>query len=161
MAITLQAVVAMAENRVIGREGRLPWHLPEDLKHFKKLTLGHPILMGRKTFDSIGRPLPRRRNIVLSRTWNAAPPGVDLIRHPDDLAALPGLDGPVFIIGGAEIYQLLLPRTDVIWLTRVHGPAQGDAFMPAFEPHFPIHTIVSRHEGFDVVKYTRAPQSSP
>jgi len=100
----LTAVVAMDPNRLIGRDGTLPWHLPEDLAFFKKTTLGHPVLMGRKTFESIGRPLPKRRNIVLTRDHDWKHDGVDIIHSPSEI---PKTDEKIFIIGGAEIYRAL------------------------------------------------------
>ena len=112
----LTAIVAMTPERVIGRGGTLPWHLPEDLAFFKKTTLGHPIVMGRKTFESIGRPLPKRRNIVLTRDADWYADGVEIIHHPEDLASLPDLGPRAFIIGGAELYRLALPRADEAWL---------------------------------------------
>ncbi|HEY8990640.1 MAG TPA: dihydrofolate reductase, partial [Luteolibacter sp.] len=104
----LIAVVAMTADRVIGRDGTLPWHLPEDLQFFKRTTSGHPIVMGRKTFESIGKPLPKRRNIVLTRdpSWQA--PGVEVIHSPAELLNLPDLGDTVFLIGGAEIYAAFL-----------------------------------------------------
>jgi dihydrofolate reductase len=135
----------MAANRVIGRDGALPWHLPEDLKFFRRTTTGHPILMGRKTWESLGRPLPNRRNLILSRTLSDQP-GAEVLRHPDDLEKL-GLEGPVYIIGGAEIYQLLLPRTDEILLTLLTEPAEGDTFLPAFENDFHLAEILEEIPG--------------
>ncbi|MDB6071504.1 MAG: dihydrofolate reductase [Verrucomicrobiales bacterium] len=124
----------MAANRVIGRDGALPWHLPEDLKFFRKTTTGHPILMGRKTWESLGRPLPNRRNLILSRTLPPQP-GAEVLRSPDDLKNL-DLDSPIYIIGGAEIYSLLLPLTDEILLTVLTDPAEGDTTFPDFEHDF-------------------------
>ena len=119
------AIAAMASNRVIGKDGALPWHLPEDLKFFRKTTTGHPILMGRKTWESLGRPLPNRRNLILSRTLPDQP-GAEVLRGLDALEAL-ALEGPIYIIGGAEIYQLLLPRTEEILLTVLTSAAEGVA----------------------------------
>ncbi len=130
----------MAANRVIGRDGALPWHLPEDLKFFRQTTTGHPILMGRKTWESLGRPLPNRRNLILSRTL-PEPPGAEVLRRPQDLDAL-APEGPVYIIGGAEIYQLLLPRTDEILLTVLAAEVAGDTFFPAFEDDFVLAEIL-------------------
>ncbi len=135
----------MAANRVIGRDGALPWHLPEDLKFFRKTTTGHPVVMGRKTWESLGRPLPNRRNLVLSRTLQDAP-GAEILRSPESLAAL-SLEGPAYIIGGAEIYQLLLPLTHEILLTVLPDPAEGDTFFPAFESEFHPPEILDRLPG--------------
>ncbi len=135
----------MASNRIIGKDGALPWHLPEDLKFFRRTTTGHPILMGRKTWESLGRPLPNRRNLILSRTLPAQP-SAEVLRHPDDLAPL-GLEGPVYIIGGAEIYQLLLPRTDEILLTVLTDPVEGDTTFPAFEQDFRLEEVLDELPG--------------
>ena len=135
----------MAANRVIGQDGALPWHLPEDLKFFRKATTGHPILMGRKTWESLGRPLPHRRNLILSRTL-LPPPGAEVLRSLTDLDAL-GLQGPVYIIGGAEIYQLMLPRTSEILLTFLTSPATGDTFFPPFEADYTLHEILHEIPG--------------
>lgn len=145
MSAVLKAVAAMAANRVIGRGGALPWRLPEDMKFFRTLTTGHPIIMGRKTWDSLGRPLPGRRNIVLSRTM---PPtaGAEVARS---VAELDGLDltGDVFVIGGAEIYSLLLPRCAAVYLTVLETPADGDTRLPEFEHDFSKVSVIQRMEG--------------
>ncbi len=129
----LTLIVAAAENQVIGRNGELPWRLPADLQWFKRHTLGHPILMGRKTWDSLGRPLPGRSNLVISRQADLQLPGAHVFQTPSEaLAYARQLDGSeeVFGIGGAEIYRLLLPFTDRILLTRVHAEVEGDVFFP-------------------------------
>lgn len=147
----------MAANRLIGRAGSLPWHLPEDLKFFKSLTLGHPVIMGRKTHESIGRPLPHRRNIVLSRaasTANTGPAPVEIIRSPEELAHL-GLTGRVFVIGGAEIYQLLLPHCASVIVSRVPGDWEGDAYMPSFEADFPVAERLAAFPTFEVWEHHR------
>ncbi len=124
-------VLARADNGVIGRDGRLPWHLPADLKRFKALTMGRPMVMGRKTFESFPAPLPGRRHIVLTRDrgWQAA--GAEVAHTPDDALALAGDD--VAVIGGAEIFALFLPLADRIDLTEVHAMPDGDAVVPAFD----------------------------
>jgi dihydrofolate reductase len=126
----LVIVGALARNGAIGRDNQLLWRLPEDLKRFKQLTLGHPIVMGRKTFDSIGRPLPGRRNIVVTRdrAWQAD--GVETAHSLDDALALAGEVPEVDIIGGAEIWALALPRADVLELTEIEHDFDGDAFFP-------------------------------
>jgi len=151
----------MASNRVIGRGGGLPWHVPDDLKFFKSLTRGHAVVMGRKTFESIGRPLPQRRNIVLSRppardrpAWSA--PGVEIIHWPDDLDQL-GLAGRVFVIGGAEVYRLLLPRCTSVIVSRMQAVPDGDAFMPPFEGDFPRCERLALFETFEVWEHFRSP----
>lgn len=152
---SLKAVVAMASNRVIGRDGQLPWHLPEDLKLFKKLTLGHPIVMGRKTFESIGKPLPKRRNIVLSKTWKA-PEDLD-VEVVDDIDSLDSLDlsGDVFLIGGAQIYAALLPRCGEVYLSFVYAAHEGDTYFPAFEDQFELAEVVEKFDAFELRRYVR------
>ncbi len=130
----ISLVVAMAEKRVIGRLNTLPWHIPEDLKQFKKITMGKPIVMGRKTFDSIGRPLPGRTNIVISRDANWTSSGTRSVQTVDqaiEIAASEGTD-EIMVIGGAQIYEIVMPRADRIYLTEVHAPVDGDAFFPAY-----------------------------
>ena len=122
-------VLARAANGVIGRDGKLPWHLPADLRHFKALTMGKPMIMGRKTFESFPSPLPGRRHIVLTRgDWQAE--GAEVAHSVEDALALAGGDGAV--IGGAEVFALFADRTDRIELTEVHAEPEGDAIVPAF-----------------------------
>lgn len=128
----LTLLVAAAENNVIGVGNQLPWHLPADLRRFKQITLGHPMVMGRKTFESIGRPLPERTSIVVTRqaSW-PAPAGVVVCHSvPEAVAAAQALDEQVFVVGGAEIYQQSLPLADRVLLTRVHVTLPGDAYFP-------------------------------
>lgn len=155
MSIHLTAVVAMTAERVIGRNGTLPWHLPEDLKFFKRTTSGHPIVMGRKTFESIGRPLPKRRNIVLTRDRSWTADGVEVIHAPEELAALPGLEGQVFIIGGAEIYQAFSSITDDWLVSHVSGNHEGDTLLAEFERDFPVSETVEHFEDFEVRRWSR------
>jgi dihydrofolate reductase len=129
----LVAVVAASDNDVIGRDNALPWHQPADLAYFKRVTMGKPILMGRRTFESIGRPLPGRRNIVLSRTGFTAP-GVDVVRTLDEACALSAGEPALMVIGGAMLFDLAMPRTHHIHLTRVHCVIAGDVFLPRLEP---------------------------
>ena len=125
-------IAAMARKRVIGRENAMPWHLPEDLKHFKRLTLGHPVVMGRKTYESIGRPLPGRENIVITRSASLALPGVRVVTSLNE--ALELTQGkPAFVIGGAEIYRLALPLADCLHLTEIDIDVDGDTFFPEFD----------------------------
>ena len=130
----LVLIVAMARNRVIGKDGNLPWRLPEDLKRFRSLTMGHPIIMGRKTYDSIGRALPGRRNIVVSRQRNLAIEGVETATSlPAALEMTSGAD-KVFVIGGEQIYQAALPMADRIELTRIEADFDGDVLFPEIDP---------------------------
>lgn len=127
-------IAAMADNRVIGINNQLPWHLPADLKHFKQLTLGKPVLMGRRTFESIGRPLPGRLNIVVTRDRGFSPPGV--VVAPSIEAALGHAEdaAEVMVIGGASFYAQTLPLAQRLYLTLIHGEFTGDAFFPAWDP---------------------------
>lgn len=126
-------VVAMADNRVIGRDNRLPWHLPADLRHFKQLTLGKPVLMGRKTHESIGRPLPDRTNIVVTRDRSYTAPGCIVAHSLERALQAAGGCAEVMVIGGMELYRQLLPRADCIYLTLVHAAFEGDAFFPELD----------------------------
>lgn len=134
--IRLAIIVAAAENGVIGRNNALPWHLSEDLRYFKRVTMGKPIVMGRKTFESIGRPLPGRTNIVISRNPDYSPEGVRRVASLDEALELAeriaGADGAreAVIIGGAQIYAMALPRADRLYITRVHAVVEGDALLP-------------------------------
>ncbi len=148
----------MASNRVIGRDGRLPWHLPEDLKFFKKTTLGHPVLMGRRTFESIlaslGKALPGRLNIVLSHTM-AEREDARVVRDLSELAALPGVTSPLYLIGGAQLYQTLLPQCSELILTAIEAPYEGDAFFPEFEHLFELKEVLGGGEGYEFRRYVR------
>ncbi len=126
----LSIIVAMSENRVIGRENQLPWHLPADLKHFKRLTTGHAIIMGRKTFESIGRPLPHRRSIIITRDRQYRAEGAEVVHSLEEAIELCRDDEEAFIIGGAEIFRLALPRIDRVYLTLIHATVEGDTFFP-------------------------------
>lgn len=142
MRITL--VVAMDEAGVIGADGDMPWHLPADLRHFKRVTLGKPVLMGRRTHESIGRPLPGRLNLVLTRDRHLVAPGCDVVHDMDQaLAAAEGVP-ELMVIGGAEIFRLFLPRADRILLTRVHGRFSGDTWFP--DPDLADWKEVSRED---------------
>ena len=130
----LELIAAVAANGVIGRGGQLPWRLPDDLKHFKQLTLGHALIMGRKTYESIAKPLPGRQNIVVSRTWDVRPhPAVAVAGCLDDALALAAASPPpAFVIGGAALYADALPLVDVMHLTELENAVEGDTFFPAF-----------------------------
>ena len=124
----LSIIVAIAQNGIIGNQNQLIWHLPDDLKNFKRLTTGHPIIMGRKTFDSIGRPLPNRTSIIISRNADFKHEGcivVNSLKNAIEIAASINQE-EAFVIGGAEIYKLALPQTDKIYLTEVHAAFEGD-----------------------------------
>jgi len=145
-------IVAMDENGVIGREGALPWRLSSDLKLFKRLTMGKPLIMGRRTFQSIGQPLPGRDNIVITRNRNFAPESVDVAPNPDaglwlarGFARARGAD-EIMVIGGAEIFEAFLPQTSRIYLTRVHARLAGDTHFPAIPPE-EWRVALSEHYG--------------
>ena len=143
----------MSLNRVNGREGQIPWHLPEDFRWFKRMTSGHAVLMGRKTFESLGKPLPNRANIVLTRGGDI--PGVTTIadlRSFDPEAFAPK---EVFVIGGAEIYGQLLPLCSDLYLSVVQREVDGDAFFPRFEDEFELVEIPLRQPEFVVEHYRR------
>jgi len=144
----LSLVVAAARNNVIGKGNALPWSLPADLKHFREVTSGHAVIMGRKTFESIGRPLPNRRNIVITRQPGYAPEGVEAAGSLEAAVALAMADSPereAFVIGGGEIFRQALPIADRIYLTRVEADVEGDAFFPDLDPR--EWREVSRREG--------------
>jgi dihydrofolate reductase len=147
----LKAIAAMSLNRVIGRAGQIPWHLPEDFKWFKKMTTGQVVLMGRKTFASLGKPLPNRVNIVVTRQGEV--PGVTTLR---DLAAFDEsayAPREVFVIGGAEIYAQLLNRCTDLYLSVVQREVEGDAFFPEFEDRFAMIGVPLRQPEFEVRHY--------
>jgi len=128
--VTVSLVVAVAENGVIGRGNTLPWHLSADLRRFKALTVGHTVIMGRKTFDSIGKGLSGRRNLVVSRNPEFRPAGATRVPSLEAALALAGPAGEVFVIGGADIYRQALPLAERIHLTLVHAAPEGDAHFP-------------------------------
>ena len=134
----LSLVVATAENRVIGINNQLPWYLPEDLKYFKRVTMGKPIIMGRKTFESIGKPLPGRTNIVITRNTEYTAEGIKVVHTLDEaiklcesIALVDGTD-EAMVIGGAEIYTQALAKADRLYLTKVHAEVDGDAWFPEY-----------------------------
>lgn len=143
-------IVAVAQNRVIGRNNKLPWYLPNDLKYFKQTTMGKPILMGRKTFESIGKPLPGRTNIVITRNQDWQADGVKVVHSLEDAydlaASIAEIDGSdeLMIIGGDQIYQSALDQVDRIYLTKVHAEVEGDAFFP--EVNWDVWKEVARED---------------
>ena len=127
----LSLIAAMDKNRLIGKNNKLPWHLPADLMHFKTVTMGKPILMGRKTYDSIGRPLPGRQNIILTR-GDVEIEGVTVVNSIDEAIAAAGDVEEVMVIGGSSIYDLVLPKVQRMYLSFVEGVFEGDAWFPEF-----------------------------
>jgi dihydrofolate reductase len=163
----LSIIVAFAENGVIGNGNALPWHLPEDLRHFKRVTMGKPIVMGRRTFESIGKPLPGRTNIVITRNASFRAEGVEVATSVDAALALAqhkaGTDDEVVVIGGAEIYAATLPFADVLYATEVHASVEGDALLPPIDWKQWREVSRERHaaqslqdHAFSFVRYERA-----
>lgn len=143
----------MSDNRVIGNAGDIPWHLPEDFKWFKKTTMGGILVMGRKTYESIGRPLPGRDTYVLSRT----PREITGVHSFTDLEVLDNLetDQTIWIAGGGEIYKQMLDQCSDLYLTRVHRTVEGDAFFPNFEEQFTLNSVVSKTDDFTIEHWTK------
>jgi len=175
---TFKAIAAMSLNRVIGNGNQIPWHLPEDFKWFKATTTGHVIVMGRKTFESIGRPLPNRETIVLSRSAFSHP-GVRTVRDLNELMEWAGFSSPdrpttrspadgeragvrgalgqreIFICGGAQIYQQALPLCSELFLTHVQREVAGDTFFPKFEDQFELVEEIRDTPEFKILRYRR------
>jgi len=131
--MNISIIAAMGSNRVIGYENRLPWELPEDLQHFKALTLHKPIIMGRKTYDSIGKPLPKRQNIILTRDNAFQANGCDIVHSIDEAVEIAEDKSEIMIIGGAHLYEQCLPLANVLYLTLVHQDYTGDTYFPPFD----------------------------
>ncbi|WP_262246934.1 dihydrofolate reductase [Parapedobacter soli] len=129
----VSAIVAAAENNAIGKDNQLLWHLPNDLRFFKRTTTGHPVIMGRKTYESVGKPLPNRRNIIITRQAEYAVAGAEVVHSVEAaIGSCPG-EPEVFVVGGAEIYRQALPLVERIYLTRVHVSLPGDSFFPELD----------------------------
>ncbi len=145
-AVRVSLIAAMAENRVIGVNNTLPWRLPADLKHFRRVTTGHHVIMGRRNYESIGKPLPDRTNIVVTRNPDYRAPGC-LVKHSlEDALAVAQDDPEIFVIGGAEIYRQALDRANRLYLTLVHARIQGDTYFPPFDEKHWRETARERHE---------------
>ena len=149
----ISLIVAVSANGVIGRGGELPWHLSDDLKRFKQLTLGKPIVMGRKTFESIGRALPGRQNIVLTRQSEFAADDCDVVSSIDAAIAASGDAGEIVVIGGSEIYKLFLPLAERIYMTRVHIDVDGDVRFPELDDELWQETERENHDADDLNEY--------
>ena len=149
----IKAIAAMSENRVIGNRGDIPWHLPEDFKWFKKTTMGDILVMGRKTYESIGRPLPGRDTYVLSRT----PREIAGVHSFTDLEALDHLktNQTIWIAGGGEIYKQMLGKCSELYLTRVHRSVAGDTFFPEFESNFQLDSIMEKNDDFSIERWLK------
>ncbi|WJQ80206.1 dihydrofolate reductase [Brevibacillus brevis] len=137
----ISLIVAYARNQVIGKDGDMPWNLPADLKNVKELTTGKTIVMGRKTFESIGKPLPNRRNVVLTRSKDFHPEGVDVVHTKEEVLAM----GDVIIFGGSEIYRQFLDVVDRLYITEIDLETEGDTFFPAWDRD--AYTLVDKREG--------------
>ena len=149
-------VAAVADNGVIGRDGDIPWHLPEDLRHFRVTTRGNTVLMGRRTFDSIGRPLPERTNVVVTRNpdWSAA--GVYVVHSvAEGIERAQEFDGDVMVIGGGDVYAAAMPLADVQVLTEVHATPEGDTTYPAWDRAQWREAERRTHDGYDLVWWER------
>jgi dihydrofolate reductase len=146
------AVAAMAANRVIGDRGGIPWHLPEDLRWFKELTMGGTLLMGRVTFESIGKPLPGRQTIVMSRRDGLEIPGVRVIRDLSGVRSVP-VQGEVFVVGGAEVYRVALPYCRDLYLTELRREVPGDRKFPMFEEIFRFSAVLRETPEMRIVHY--------
>ncbi len=129
----ISIIVAQSQNRVIGKDNKLPWHLPADLKHFKSVTMGKPIVMGRKTFESIGRPLPGRLNVVISRQTDLYIPGCDVFNSIDQALEALQSESEIMVVGGANLYKQLLDKSDCIYRTVVETEVEGDVFFPEID----------------------------
>lgn len=156
----LNLIVAMARNRVIGIDNTLPWHLPEDLKHFKQLTMGHHIVMGRKTYDSIGRPLPGRTTVIVSRDPDYAMAGCLVAHTLDEAVQMCASDDQVFFVGGTSLYEQALPLAERLYITEIQADYQGDAHFPEFDPGQWWETARESHVdgaglAYDFVTYDR------
>ena len=149
-----KAIAAMSLNRVIGKGQAIPWHLPEDFQWFKKMTTGQIIVMGRKTYESMGRPLPNRTTLVLSRNASLQIPGVQVIAELDQ-AARAGETQEVFVCGGAQIYERALPFCSDLYLTLVKRLVEGDTYFPPFEDSFALKEVLVDGAEFKILHYTR------
>lgn len=151
--MTITIVVAIAQNHAIGKDNKLLWHLPNDLKHFKTITSGGTVIMGRKTYDSVGKPLPNRRNIIITRQ-SITIDGCEVINSLDEALALCKTEQEVFIVGGAEIYKMAMPVTNRIYLTIVHHDFEGDTYFPEIEENNWKETEREDHQPDEKHKYS-------
>jgi dihydrofolate reductase len=148
-------VAAMGRNRVIGLDGDMPWHFSEDLAHFKRTTMGGVMIMGRKTFDSIGRPLPGRRSIVITRSAEWSHDGVEVVHSLEDALALAGTAAPVFVVGGGEIYAQSLAIADRLVLTEIDDEPSGDTYFPEWSRAEWTETSRDTRDGLAFVTWQR------
>ncbi len=158
MVLTL--IAAVARNGVIGDGQRMPWHLPEDLAHFKAATMGSTLLLGRRTFESLGRVLPGRRHVVLTRNPKWRHDGVEVAASFEEALALAG-PGPVFVAGGGEVYRLAMPFAERLLITHVEGDAEGSVTFPAIDPAEWAPVSQRPGPGFAIVDYVRRREQTP
>jgi len=151
--VSISIIVAASTNNVIGVDGELPWKISDDLKHFKRLTLGKPVVMGRRTWQSIGRPLPGRQNIVITRQPDFRAPGCDVVASPGQALLVANDANEICVIGGSEIYALFLPKASRLYITRVHADIDGDAFFPEIDEQAWRLTDTERHEASEVNQF--------
>jgi len=144
----ISIIVAMAKNRVIGKDNDMPWHLPADLQHFRKMTSGKPIIMGRKTYESIGRPLPKRHNIIVSRNADYRVDGCDVVSSLDEAVKIAGDVDELFIIGGGFLYNQAIDQADKLYLTFIDLEVDGDTLFPKYE-HLKLTKSASEHHQKD------------
>jgi dihydrofolate reductase len=152
--MTITVLAAVGANLVIGSGGDMPWHLPEDLAHFKAVTMGHTMVMGRKTYDSIGRALPGRRTIVITHQQGWHAPSVEVAHSLPEALALAG-PADVFVVGGSEVYREAMPFADQMLLTEIEQSPDGDAFFPTFAPEDWNEVAREPHSGYAFVTYAR------
>ncbi len=150
----LSIIVAMDDNQLIGKDNALPWHLPADLGYFKKTTTGKTVLMGRKTYESIGRPLPNRRNVIVSRNTDFQASGCEVVSSIDAALELAKDDNEVMVMGGASFYEQMLPSADRLYITQIEGEYEGDAYFPALDRGEFVETFRESHIPDDKNPYT-------
>lgn len=155
MSICYTGVVAMAADRAIGIRNSIPWRLPEDMRVFKRLTMGHPILMGRKTWESLGRPLPGRQNIVLTRDMAYQAEGAIVIHDVAELEKVVLQDAEVMVIGGAQIYGMMLEKMQRLYVSEVAGEYEADTWFPPFAGQFTRRRVLEQFAGFELVLYEK------
>ena len=141
----LSIIVAMDDNQLIGKDNALPWHLPADLGYFKKTTTGKTVLMGRKTYESIGRPLPNRRNVIVSRNEAFKAEGCEVVASIEAALELAKSDDEVMVMGGASFYEQMLPSVDRLYITQIEGVYEGDAHFPTFDKELFVETFRQSH----------------
>lgn len=151
----INIIVAVGSNGVIGCHNKLLWHISEDLKNFKRITTGHPVVMGRKTFESLGRALPGRRNIVISRQSDLQLEGAEVVGSLNEAVGLFSAEDEVFIIGGGQIYAQAMALADKIYITEVEQAPDGDTFFPAINAETWREVFREKHDGFSFVEYLR------